>query len=31
MYRMCRKTNAHDNLICVNFRIFLEYVTEKES
>jgi len=21
MYRMCRKFNTHDNLLCVNFRI----------
>jgi len=31
MYRMCRKTNAHDSLICVNFRILLEYITEREN
>ena len=22
MYRMCRKTNARDSLLCVNFRIY---------
>ena len=31
MYRMCRKTNSHDSLICVNFRILQEYVTEREN
>jgi hypothetical protein len=30
MYRMRRKTNAHDSLICVNFKILVEYVTERE-
>ena len=31
MYRMCRQTNAHDSLTCVNFRILLEYVIEREN
>jgi len=30
MHRMCKIFNVNDSLICVNFRILLEYVTERE-
>ena len=31
IYRLCRQINAHDSLTCVNFRILLEYVTERKN